>query len=146
MTIFVDADACPVKREIVQIASHYMAEVVFVASYTHMKTEPEPGKWVFVDSVPEAADLYIMNHASKGDVAVTQDIGLASTLLSKGVYVLSPRGMQFDERNMQTALEMRHISAKARRQGKYGKGPKPYEEEDRQRFLKEFAKVLSKLL
>ncbi len=145
MTIFVDADACPVKREIVQIASHYLAEVIFVASYTHMKTEPEPGKWVFVDPVPEAADLYIMNRARKGDVAVTQDIGLASTLLLKGVYVLSPRGIPFNEKDMQGALEMRHLSAKARRQGKYGKGPRAFEEKDRQRFLKEFAEVLSKL-
>lgn len=38
-----------------------------------------------------------MNHAFMGDITVTQDIGLASTLLPKGVHVLSPRGTLFDE-------------------------------------------------
>jgi uncharacterized protein YaiI (UPF0178 family) len=46
--------------------------------------------WKYVDVRKEAADLLIMNHAVKGDITVTQDIGLASTLLLKGVQVLSP--------------------------------------------------------
>jgi hypothetical protein len=34
--------------------------------------------WKYVDSGKEAADLFIMNHASKGNITITQDIGLAS--------------------------------------------------------------------
>ncbi|WP_432806703.1 DUF188 domain-containing protein [Mesobacillus maritimus] len=62
-----------------------------------------------MDSIKEAADLYIMNYISKGDIAITQDIGLASTLLVKGVYVLSPRGILFEEKEIETALELRHL-------------------------------------
>jgi uncharacterized protein len=36
-TIFVDADSCPVKEEIVEIASRFSAKVLFVASYDHME-------------------------------------------------------------------------------------------------------------
>lgn len=143
MTVFVDADSCPVKKEIVEILMAYPFDLVFVASYAHMTNETTAERWVYVDSDKEAADLYIMNHARKGDFCVTQDIGLASTLLAKGVYVLSPRGTLFEEKGIQTALELRHLSAKARRQGIYGKGPKSFSEKDREKFVKEFTSLLS---
>lgn len=144
MTVFVDADSCPVKKEIIQIASAFSVELVFVASYAHMSNEFPSVKWAYVDSIKEAADLYIMNHISKGDIVITQDIGLASTLLAKGVYVLSPRGILFEEKEIETALELRHLSAKARRRGIYGKGPKPFSEKDRENFKQELTKLLSK--
>ena len=109
-----------------------------------MSNEFPSVKWAYVDSIKEAADLYIMNYISKGDIAITQDIGLASTLLAKGVYVLSPRGILFEEKEIETALELRHLSAKARRRGIYGKGPKPFSEKDRENFKQELTKLLSK--
>lgn len=96
-----------------------------------------------MDSDKEAADLFIMNHVKKGDVVVTQDIGLASILLSKEVCVLSPRGILFAEDQIETALDMRYLSAKARQQGKYGKGPKPFTNLDRERFVKKITEILS---
>ncbi|WP_319942290.1 DUF188 domain-containing protein [Neobacillus rhizosphaerae] len=71
-----------------------------------------------------------MNHASKGNITITQDIGLASTILLKGVQVLSPRGVVFEEKAIQTALDLRFLNAKARKRGVYGKGPKPFQSED----------------
>lgn len=140
-----DADSCPVKEEIVEIAHNFDINVVFVASYNHMINGPIEGTWHYVDSDKEAADLFIMNHVNTGDIAVTQDIGLASTLLSKKVYVLSPRGSLYEEKDIESALHMRYLSAKARRQGKYGKGPKPFTREDRTRFEKNFTEILSKI-
>ncbi|WP_407643412.1 DUF188 domain-containing protein [Cytobacillus dafuensis] len=101
-------------------------------------------KWKFVDSRKEKVDLFIMNHALPSDIVITQDIGLASTLLLKGVYVLSPKGILYEEKENHTALDMRYLSSKARRRGIYGKGPKPYSREDRLRFVKELTKILSK--
>lgn len=144
MTVFVDADSCPVKQEIVEILSAFPFHLVFVASYAHMTNDTSTERWVYVDSDKEAADLYIMNHARMGDICITQDIGLASTLLAKRVYVLSPRGTLFEEQGIQTALELRHLSAKARRRGIYGKGPKSFNEKDREKFVKEFTMLLSK--
>lgn len=108
-----------------------------------MKNDLQNMNWKFVDSTKEAVDLYIMNHVRSGDIVVTQDIGLASTLLSKKVHVLSPKGIPFEEKNIETSLDLRYLSAKARRRGIYGKGLKPYSKEDRQKFRKELLKILS---
>ncbi len=116
---------------------------MFVASYAHMTENTLGACWKFVDTAKEAADLFIMNHIKAGDVAITQDIGLASTLLPKGVCVLSPRGTLIKDKDIHTALDLRYLSAKARRQGIYGKGPKSLTKEDRKRFVNKFTKILS---
>lgn len=118
-------------------------DVTFVASYAHMSNHSSEENWIYVDNEKEAADLFIQNHISKRDIVVTQDIGLASTLLPKEVVAISPRGTLYQEEDMDTALDMRFLSAKARRQGNYGKGPKPFSKEDRQRFVNQFTTILS---
>jgi len=109
-----------------------------------MTREETNMKWKYVDNSKEAVDLFIMNSVKKQDIVITQDIGLASTLLLKNVYVLSPRGKVMEEKDIATALDMRYLSAKARRRGIYGKGPKPFTEIDRKNFKKNLIKVLSK--
>lgn len=76
-------------------------------------------------------------------MVITQDIGLASTLLPKRVYVLSPKGTSYREETIHTALDLSCLSAKARKQGIYGKGPKAYTVEDRKRFAQSLTKILS---
>jgi uncharacterized protein len=139
----VDADSCPVKEEIVEIANERRIKTLFIASYAHKKKDSSEMNWTYVDSSKEAVDLYIMNHTKANDIVVTQDIGLASTLLLKGVYVLSPRGTLYEESSINTALDLRYLSAKARRNGVYGKGPKRFTNEDRVRFVEQFTKILS---
>jgi uncharacterized protein len=103
------------------------------------------GAWAYVDSDKEAVDLYIMNHASKGDIVITQDIGLASTLVNRDVVSISPRGHLYLEKDMDTVLHLRYLSAKERRSGSHSKGPKPFTEEDRNHFIMSFENILSKL-
>lgn len=120
-------------------------DVIFVASYAHMISYDIGGQWVYVDSVKEAVDLYIMNHATKKDIAITQDIGLASILVKRQVVTLSPRGKQYLEEDMEEVLHFRYLSAKERRSGTYSKGPKPFSEQDRKHFITNLEKILSKL-
>lgn len=143
MKIFVDADSCPVKQEILTLAKEYNSDVVFVASIRHMMNETMEGTWKYVDPDAEAADLYIFNHLQKGDVLVTQDIGLAGLALSKQVHVLSPRGYIFEEDKMADELHFRHLAAKARRSGVYSKGPKAFTDADESRFIVNMKKILS---
>lgn len=140
--IYVDADACPVKDEILQCAKVHEVSVCFVASYKNMMNEHE-GDWVYVDADKEAADLYIANAVSQGDVVITADIGLAGTLIGKRVYVLSPRGKEYTESNINSLLDMRYQSAKLRRQGKHTKGPKAFTKQDRVNFINNLTKILS---
>ncbi len=143
--IFVDADACPVKNEILHIASLHKVDVTFIASYSHVLTNEMAGTWVYVDSNKEEVDMYIMNHSKRRDVVITQDIGLASLLLAKEIIVISPRGRQFFEETIGLALNMRYLSAKERRKGHHSKGPSPFSNEDRKNFSMAFENILSNL-
>lgn len=145
MNLKVYADACPVKKEVIECADMHKIPVCFVASVKNMMNEPSVGNWVYVDADKEAADLYIINASKRGDIVITADIGLAATALAKGVYALSPRGKEYNDDNIQTLLDMRFYSAKLRRQGKHTKGPKPFTAADRHRFKKSFAEILSNL-
>ena len=71
--IYIDADSCPVKEEIVEITIDRGIVIQFVAFYAHMKNDVKNLKWKFVDSTKEAVDLYIMNHVKDGDLVITQD-------------------------------------------------------------------------
>lgn len=101
--------------------------------------------WVFVDPGLDAADMYILNHVRPKDVLVTQDIGLASLVLPKGVYALSPRGIEYKEESIEMALDLRYLAAKEREKGRYGKGPKPFSIADREIFKASLLKILSKI-
>ncbi|TXC89977.1 YaiI/YqxD family protein [Metabacillus litoralis] len=143
--IYVDADACPVKQEVMDIAGKYKIDVTFVASYNHSSDKTYGGKWVFVDTGKEEADLYIVNHVNKHDIVISQDIGLAGLLLRKNVIVVTPRGKQYTEANIESALQFRYLSAMERRSGKYTKGPKKFTAEDTINFITTIEKILSKV-
>ncbi|UCZ54512.1 DUF188 domain-containing protein [Bacillus shivajii] len=143
--IFVDGDACPVLNEIIEVANNYAADVTVVSSYAHFRTSTYPDfvSYVFVDQEREAADLKIINLIGKEDIAITEDLGLASLLLGKGVTTLHPRGKQITLSEIEYLLDMRHDSGKRRRAGLRTKGPKKYTNEDKQIFQKELEKILS---
>ncbi|EOW2581109.1 YaiI/YqxD family protein [Listeria monocytogenes] len=132
--ILIDADACPVKTEIKQVAEEFQLEVTFVASFNHYSVNTGGENWIFVDTGKESADMRMMNLAKKGDIIVTQDIGLASILLAKGTFVFSNRGELYREEEMSLMLDIRYRHAKERQQGKYSKGPKAMSEQDRSLF------------
>jgi uncharacterized protein len=133
-----------VKNEVLFLAQKYNIEIVFVSSYKHFSPSME-AKWIYVDTEKEAVDLYIINHAVTNDVVVTQDIGLASMLLNRGIYALSPRGKIYKEEEILNMLQFRYLYAKQRRQGMNTKGPKRFSQEDRNAFIQSLEKILSKL-
>lgn len=143
-TLYVDADACPVKREILAAAKVFDVQPVFVASYASFGFDRE-SVWIFVDQEKEAADLYILNHAHPGDAAVTQDMGLASMLAGRGVSVLSDRGKEIAERNVPEILNRRYLSRKTLAAGGKIKGPKPFTDEDRKKFSVALTNLLCRL-
>ncbi len=142
--IIVDADACPVKEEIKSLAQTFHLEVIYVASYNHFGANRADEHWVYVDTEKEAADLRIVNLSKKGDIVITQDIGLASMLLSKCT-VFSNRGEIYQDEMMTLMLEQRESRAKARRRGEYGKGPKAMTDQDRQTFKQNLEQFLMNL-
>ncbi|MNK17527.1 hypothetical protein D3C87_357180 [compost metagenome] len=145
MRIVVDGDSCPVKDEISRTGRSLNVPVLMVSSYDHVLRAEEGVSVIQVDRSSQSADLFIANHIASGDVVITQDYGLAALALAKSCAVLSPRGESYHSGNIDYLLERRHYHAKARRGGKYAKGPKPFTDEDRQSFQQELTKVLLNL-
>lgn len=143
--IVVDADACPVKKEISETARTFGVPVLMVSSYAHELREEDGTRVVHVDNSDQSADLYIANHILRGDIVLTGDYGLAALALAKCCHVLSFRGQTYDDSNMDMMLEGRHARAKERRQGRHTKGPKPFTVEDRHFFQHKLTKLLGSL-
>ncbi|WP_110932136.1 YaiI/YqxD family protein [Paenibacillus bouchesdurhonensis] len=140
--IVVDGDSCPVKAEIVDTAAKFGVGVLMVSSYDHVIKQVSGVTVVQVDRSQQSADLYIANHIARNDVVVTQDYGLAALALAKSCRILSPRGDEYHSGNIEYLLERRHHHAKARRGGRYFKGPKPFTDDDRKKFIDVLSKVL----
>ena len=133
MKIIVDADACPrvVLQICLKLARIYDIPVWTVASFNH---QIESDHHVVVGNASQETDIQVMNLAQGGDVAVTQDWGLAAMLLGKGVKCLNPDGREFSVHSIAFLLEEREAKAKIRRGGGRTKGPKKRKSEDDQRF------------
>jgi uncharacterized protein len=107
LEIFVDADACPVKREIEDVAQRH-GMVVHIVSNGGIRPSPNPlVRTVIVAAGADAADDWIAERIEAGDIAVTADIPLASRCLKKGAFVLGPTGKPFTEASIGVALGMR---------------------------------------
>src|SRR3954447_19697216 len=92
-TLFIDADACPVKEEAYKVAARYEMPVKVVAN-SPMRV---PGGLVEMVVRPGfgAADDWIAEQAMDGDIVVTADIPLAARSLAKAARVLDAKGHAF---------------------------------------------------
>jgi len=134
-TLYIDADACPVKDEVYRVAERY-ALPVFVVSNSWIRTPKDPRiTSVVVDAGPDIADDWIAERAAPGDVVITADIPLAERSLKAGAQALHPNGKPFTLDNIGGALASRGIGEHLRSIGEITGGPKPFGLTDRSRFL-----------
>ena len=143
MTLFIDADACPVKAEAERVATRLQVKMVLVSNGG---IRPSPNPWVesvFVASGPDEADKWIADHAGPGDVVVTGDIPLAARCVAGGARVLKHSGEVLNTANIGMVLATRDLMADLRaadpfRQG----GGKSFGKADRSRFLEALDRAL----
>ena len=134
LEIFVDADACPVKDEVYDVASRH-GVYVFIVANARMRVPKGAGvEMVLVEDGPDAADDWIAEHIRPADVAVTADIPLAARCLEAGARVLGTHGQPFTEDSIGSALATRDLKAELRESGLVGGGPPPLSQRDRSRF------------
>src|SRR5690606_34999881 len=115
--ILVDADACPVKTEIAEVASRHGLRVTFVANGGLRPSRDPSIRNVIVGAGFDAADDWIAAQAQAGDIVVTNDIPLASRCIAKGALVISPMGKSFSPDDIGTALAMRDLNQTLRESG-----------------------------
>lgn len=135
MKILVDADACPVKGEIIDLGREHNIEVLLVASVNHSLTDCPGCRVIVVDDYPEAADLALISRAEPGDVVVTSDHGLVALALGKKCRALSPRGKVYRPEEVDNLLASRYLARRMRRGGARIKGPPAFKPKDRERFI-----------
>ena len=133
--IYVDADACPVKDEVVRVAQRHGLEVNMVSN-SWMRTDPDPRiKLVVVDQGPDVADDWIAEHIGEADICITNDIPLAGRCLKQGAFALKANGETYTDDSIGMALATREIMQGLRETGEITSGPRPFSKADRSKFL-----------
>ena len=135
ITIYVDADASPVKNEEIRVAKRYGLKVYLVSNSEMQIARNESVETVMVSGNFDAADDWIAERVTDQDIVVSGDIPLASRCLEKGARVIDPKGRVFTEESIGEALANRQLMAYLRELGNITKGPAPYGKQDRSRFL-----------
>lgn len=142
MRIYIDGDGCAVKDETYRVAERYQIHVIVVAN-----------KWMGLPANPliemkvvghdfDAADDWIVETCASGDIVVTADVLLADRCVKKGARVLGPKGDEFTEDNIGTAVATRELMQNLRHMGDMRGGPTPMEKKDRSRFLGKLDQII----
>lgn len=133
--IFVDADACPVKDEVVKVAERHALAVTFVSNGGLRPSRDPMIRNVVVSKGADAADDWIVENAAANDIAITADVPLAARLVEKSVHVLGPTGRAFTPESIGMAVAMRDLKQHLRESGEI-KGYNPgFSHRDRSAFL-----------
>ena len=134
LTVYIDADACPVKDEVYRVARRYAMPVKVVAN-APLRVPADPLVEGVVRPGFGAADDWIAEQAGPGDVVVTADIPLAARCLAKEARVLDPKGRPFTDHDIGAMLALRELRDELRQGGALTGGPAPRTPKDRSRFL-----------
>ena len=122
MKIIIDADACPDTNIAIQIAKENSVECVLICDTAHT-IERDGCKTITVDKGADSVDFRLVNMLNKGDIAVTQDYGLAAMCLSKKAFAINQNGLIYSDKNIEQLLFTRYVGKKVRAAGGRTKGP-----------------------
>ena len=133
--IYVDADACPVKDEIYRVAARHSLPVSVVAGqFIRVPHDPLIER-IAAGSGMDAADDWIAERATRGDIVITSDIPLASRCVKAGAEVIAPNGKPFTEQSIGMTLAVRNLMTDLRSSGEITGGPRSFSPRDRSAFL-----------
>jgi uncharacterized protein YaiI (UPF0178 family) len=143
VTLYIDADACPVKAEAERVATRHRIQMKLVANGGLRPSANPFVDLVIVPDGPDEADKWIAEQAGRGDVVVTSDMPLAAKCVEAGARVLRHDGSELNAVNIGQQLAMRDLMADLRaadpfRQG----GGKGFTKADRSRFLDALERAL----
>ena len=140
--IYVDADACPVKDEVMRVAYRHQLRVHFVSNSYMRLDDSELVNRVVVDEGPDVADDWIAERAGPGDIAITADIPLADRCVKAGAAALSPTGKPFSPESIGMALAMRNLMTDLRETGEISGHNPAFSRKNRSDFLQELEKMV----
>ena len=133
--IYVDADACPVKDEILEVAARHGLAVTLVSNGGLRPSRDPLVRHVVVSRAADAADDWIAGSARANDIVVTSDIPLASRTVAAGAHVLGPTGRPLTRETIGMAVAMRDLEKHLRETGESKGYNAVFTRDDRSRFL-----------
>ena len=151
ISLYIDADACPVKQEIYRVAERHagkgVALKVYVVSNAPIAVPRDMRliERVVVGAGMDEADHWIAERAKRGDIVITADVPLASRAVKAGAEVIAPNGKPFTEESIGMALATRNLLDSLRSAGEITGGPKPFAPRDRSEFLSALDRALVRL-
>ena len=134
--IYVDADACPVKDEIVRVANRHKIQVFMVCNGGIKPFRNNLINLIIVPEGSDEADKWIFENIKTKDIVITSDIPLASKCIDKGASVLKHEGSILNLNNIGNVLATRDLMSDLRASNPFliGKG-KRFSKVDKVRFL-----------
>jgi uncharacterized protein YaiI (UPF0178 family) len=146
-TIYLDADACPVKEQVYKVAARYEMPLVVVAN-SPLRIPDMAGlhaRMMVVAGAMDAADDWIVEQATPVDLVLTADILLAQRTLENGVRTLDFRGREFSPTRIGDAVAARDMAAMMRSMGLTTGGPAPFSPKDRGKFASLLDNAVSRM-
>jgi uncharacterized protein YaiI (UPF0178 family) len=134
--VYLDADACPVKDLVYKVAARYEVPLLVVANARLALPHDAAlhAEMIVVPGSPDAADDWIAERATKGDLVLTADIPLAARVIGKGARCIDFRGGEFNPNRIGDALASRDLNAHLRSMGILTGGPSSFSKNDRSKF------------
>ena len=152
ISLYIDADACPVKQEVYRVAERHAGKgvrlKVFVVSNAPIAVPRDMGdlmERVVVGSGMDEADNWIAARAARGDIVITADVPLASRCVKTGAEVIAPNGRAFTADSIGMTLATRNLMDSLRSAGAITGGPKPFAPRDRSSFLSALDQAIVRL-
>lgn len=143
-TLYIDADACPVRDEALRVAKRH-GLTVYLVSNGGIRPVADPAvQLVIVPEGADAADIWIAERIGPGDLCVTADVPLAARCVEAGGAAIRPNGEPLTTANIGPALASRDLMADWRAANPLasGGGPKPFSKADRSRFLDQLERLI----
>jgi len=147
VTIYVDADACPVKAETLKVAERHGVNVIYVSDGGVRPMHNPLAQIVVVAQGADAADDWIVERIAPGDICVTGDIPLADRCLKAGATALRHNGEVFTQANIGNLLATRDLMADLRSANPLSQvgGGRAFSKADRSRFLEALERELRRV-
>lgn len=147
-TVWVDADACHVRAEIIRVCRRYGVRPRFVANKVPTGlARRDDVECIVAGNSFDAADDYIVGHLSAGDLVLTGDIVLAARVVKAGGFALDFRGRWFSEEKVGELLAMRDLKRALRTNGRLSEaasGPRASDHAARAQLLQELNNFLNR--
>ncbi len=143
-TLYIDADACPVKTEAEKVATRLRTPMVLVCNGGLRPPQNPLVSLKIVAEGPDEADKWIAENCGRGDVVVTSDLPLADRCIKAGAAVIQHNGEALTETNIGPRLATRDLMADIRASDPFHTGGgRAFSKADRSRFMQALDRALT---